>query len=70
MAAKAIQPVALDRETRATLPTSEAAFHLNRSEQTLRIWASRESGALRPIRICGRLAWSVAEIRTLLGVAA
>jgi len=66
MAMKTIQPLAL--ETRTALPTPEAAQHLNRSQQTLRIWACKESGPLRPIRINGRLAWKTADIRALLGV--
>lgn len=70
MAVKTIQPVALEREIRASLPTSEAAFHLNRAQQTLRLWAMREDGPLRPMRINGRLAWPVADIRKVLGVAA
>jgi len=69
MAAIAFQPVALERETRAALPTNEAAFHLNRAQQTLRLWACYEDGPLRPIRINGRLAWPVAELRRVLGVA-
>lgn len=69
MAVKTIQPVALEREIRASLPTSEAAFHLNRAQQTLRLWAIREDGPLRPMRINGRLAWWVADIRRVLGVA-
>lgn len=68
MAAIAFQPVALERETRAALPTNEAAFHLNRAQQTLRLWACYEDGPLRPIRINGRLAWPVAELRRVLGV--
>jgi hypothetical protein len=60
----------LDRETRATLPTPEAAFHLNRAQQTLRIWAMRECGPIRPLRVNGRLAWPVAELRRLLNVQA
>lgn len=64
------QFVPIEHETRAALPTFEAAFHLNRAQQTLRIWACRENGPLRPIRICGRLAWPVAEIKRLLGVRA
>jgi len=68
MATKAIQPVSLQQEARANLPTNEAAFHLNRAEQTLRLWACDESGPLRPIRINGRLAWPVAELRRVLGV--
>jgi hypothetical protein len=60
--------VRLDKENRATLPTCEAARHLNRADQTLRLWACREDGPLRPVRIAGRLAWRVADIRRLLGV--
>ena len=59
----------LATETRTTLPTHEAAFHLNRRQQTLRGWACKEDGPLRPIRISGRLAWPVAELRRVLGVA-
>lgn len=70
MAAKTIQPVSLERETRATLPTPEAAFHLNRAQQTLRLWAMRENGPIRPLRVHGRLAWPVSELRRLLGVTA
>ncbi|HCY16915.1 MAG TPA: hypothetical protein DHV21_13220 [Curvibacter sp.] len=58
----------LDRETRSALPTPEAAFHLNRAQQTLRLWAMRENGPIRPIRIHGRLAWPVSELRRLLNV--
>ena len=59
--------IRIDAETRTSLPTGEAAYHLNRKQQTLRIWACRESGPIRPIRVNGRLAWPVAEIRKLLG---
>lgn len=59
----------LDREHRAALPTAEAARHLNRAEQTLRLWAMRENGPIRPLRINGRLAWPTAELRRLLGCA-
>ena len=68
MANASIHTVSLDRETRATLPTPEAAFHLNRAQQTLRLWAMRENGPIRPIRIHGRLAWPVAELRRILQV--
>ena len=66
MAMKVIQPLAL--ETRTALPTPEAAQQLNRSQQTLRIWACKETGPLRPIRVHGRLQWKTADIRALLGV--
>lgn len=61
-----VQP--LDNESRSVLPTSEAATHLGRAEQTLRIWACYGSGPIRPVRVHGRLAWPVADIRRLLGV--
>jgi hypothetical protein len=63
---KIFTPVPLTVEVRATLPTKEAAFHLHRSQQTLRLWACQENGPIRPIRVNGRLAWSVAAIRNLL----
>ncbi|SEQ33441.1 DNA-binding protein [Giesbergeria anulus] len=66
MAMKTIQPLA--QETRTALPTPEAAQHLNRSPQTLRIWACKENGPLRPIRVHGRLQWKTADLRALLGV--
>lgn len=59
----------LESVNRPTVPTPQAAYYLNRAQQTLRIWACREDGPLRPIRVNGRLAWSVAEIKRLLTVA-
>lgn len=70
MVAKTVQLVPLDQEPRTALTTAEAAAHLNRAQQTLRLWAMREDGPLRPIRVNGRLAWPVSELRRLLGVAA
>jgi hypothetical protein len=64
------QVVPLDRERRACVNTETAAFHLGRQAQTLRGWACLENGPLRPIRVNGRLAWPVAELRRLLGVSA
>jgi hypothetical protein len=57
---------ALDAETRPTVTTAAAAYYFNRREQTLRTWACLENGPLRPLRINGRLAWPVAEIKRLL----
>ncbi len=68
MATKAIQLIPLAQETRSALPTPEAAGHLSRAQQTLRLWACLENGPLRPLRINGRLAWPVAELRRVLGV--
>ena len=58
----------LETETRSAIPTDNAAYHLNRKSQTLRTWACFENGPIRPVRINGRLAWPVAEIRNLLVV--
>lgn len=60
---------ALDVVTRTHLSTAEAAYHLGLRPQTLRIHACRETGPVRPIRVCGRLLWPVAEIKKVLGVA-
>jgi hypothetical protein len=70
MEAHSLQPRSLERETRAALHTSEAAYHLNRAQQTLRLWAMREDGPIRPLRIHGRLAWPTARIKELVGVPA
>lgn len=58
----------LEQVTRPTVPTDAAAYYLNRKSQTLRAWACLENGALRPIRINGRLAWPVREIKKVLGM--
>jgi hypothetical protein len=55
----------LDQESRSHVETACAAFHLTRKPQTMRAWACLENGPLRPLRINGRLAWPVAEIRRL-----
>jgi hypothetical protein len=56
----------LDYEKRTVLSTNEAAFHLGRRPQTLRKWACYEDGPLRPVRIMGRLAWKVADIKKIV----
>jgi hypothetical protein len=48
------------------LPTDEAAAALNRRPQTLRKWACLENGPIRPVRINGRLAWLVSDLRALI----
>ena len=61
----------LHLEDRSHVTTAVMCRHLNRKEQTARGWASADSApaGLRPLRINGRLAWPVAGIRALLGVA-
>jgi hypothetical protein len=57
----------LENETRFAVETACAAFHVNRRPQTMRSWACFENGPIRPIRVNGRLAWRVSDIRTMLG---
>jgi len=59
----------IEEETRTHVSTACAAFWLNREEQTLRSWASLQNGKVNPIRVNGRLAWPVAEIKKVLGIA-
>ena len=56
----------LQKVTRPTVPTAQAAYYLNRRPQTLRSWASVENGPIRPIRVNGRLAWPVLQMRAIL----
>lgn len=60
----------LELVTSPSVPTEQAAHYLNRRPQTLRGWACAETfpAGLRPLRINGRLAWSVGGLRRLLGV--
>jgi hypothetical protein len=59
----------LEQINRPNVPTEQAAYYLDRRPQTMRLWAMNESGPLRPMRINGRLAWPVSELRRVLGVA-
>jgi hypothetical protein len=59
----------LEQVTRPSVNTAAAAFYLSRKPQTLRMWACYDDGPIRPQRIHGRLAWGVADLRSLLGLA-
>ena len=60
----------LEQVNRPTVDTAAAAHYLNRRPQTLRTWAMNDgTGPVRCIRINGRLAWPVSELRRVLGVA-
>ena len=58
----------LELVTRPAVDTAAAAYYLTRQPQTLRGWACLENGPIRPIRINGRLAWKVEDLRRVLGV--
>lgn len=58
----------LSLETRSGVDTKCAAFHLNRSPQTLRKWAmGTQNAPILPERVNGRLRWSTARLRELCG---
>jgi hypothetical protein len=56
----------LTDEQRSHVGTAAAAYHLNRTPQTLRVWACYGKGPITCTRIQGRLAWPVEQLRTLL----
>lgn len=58
----------LETVTSPAVPTHQAAYYLNRQPQTLRVWACCENGPIRPLRINGRLAWRVADIKAIMKV--
>jgi hypothetical protein len=58
----------LESVTRPTVDTRAAAYYLNRRPQTLRAHACHDDWVIRPIRVNGRLAWPVSELRRILGV--
>ena len=58
----------LETVSKPMLTTAEAAHYFNRQPQTLRGWACKEDGPLRPVRVHGRLGWLVSDIREVLGV--
>lgn len=58
----------LANESRPAVDTATAAYYLSRRPQTLRGWAYKNNGPIKPLNIGGRLAWPVAELKRLLGV--
>lgn len=58
----------LKTERRELVGTQQAALYLGRCQETLRLWARDPGRApLAPVRIGGRYAWRVADIRALRG---
>ncbi len=56
----------MEQVTRPTVPTDQAAYYLNRRPQTMRAWSSLQNGPIRAIRVHGRLAWPMDQIKMLL----
>jgi hypothetical protein len=57
----------LETVQRPLLGTNAAAFYLNARAQTMRLWASRDKGPIRPVRIGGRLRWRTSDVKRLVG---
>lgn len=55
----------LDEVTTPNVDTAAAAYYLLRRRNTLRVWAMR-GHPIKVLRVNGRLAWPVAEIRRLV----
>ena len=62
----------LESVTKPNLTTRELAFYSNMAEQTWRVKACYDTApeGLRPLRVCGKLAWPTAGVKKLLGVSA
>lgn len=56
----------LAQETKTAVTTEVAAYYLSRKPQTLRAWACLDNGPIRPVRVHGRLSWSIADIQSVL----
>lgn len=54
------------RQLPEILDTAAAAAAINRRPQTLRKWACKGCGPIRPVRIHGRLGWRVDDLRRLI----
>ena len=52
---------------RLGVTTEEAAILLGRKPQTLRKWASYQTGPIQPVRIGARLQWRLADLQRLIG---
>lgn len=61
----------LEQQNKPALSTDELCFYIGVKPQTARVWACKESGPLRPIRLPGSalLRWSTVELKALLKVA-
>ena len=60
----------LETVTKPNLTTAELAYYSNMAAQTWRVKACYDTApeGLRPLRVCGKLAWPTAGAKKLLGV--
>lgn len=61
----------LELVTKPHLTTAELAYYTNMATQSWRVKACYDTApeGLRPLRVCGKLAWPTAGAKKLLGVA-
>lgn len=61
----------LEQVTKPNLTTAELAFYSNMAAQSWRVKACYDTApdGLRPLRVCGKLAWPTVGAKKLLGVA-
>ena len=59
----------LELVTKPNLTTKELCHYANIAEQTAWVWACKETGPVRPIRIGRRLQWATKAVKQLCGVA-
>ena len=59
----------LELVTKPNLTTKELCHYSNIAEQTAWVWACKETGPVRPIRIGRRLQWATKAVKQLCGVA-
>jgi hypothetical protein len=61
----------LELVTKPNLTTAELAYYSNMATQSWRVKACYDTApeGLRPLRVCGKLAWPTAGAKKLLGVA-
>lgn len=58
----------LEMVTKPLLTTGELCHYTNIAQQTAWLWACKESGPVRPVRIGRRLGWPTAAVKKLCGV--
>jgi predicted DNA-binding transcriptional regulator AlpA len=59
----------LEAVTKPNLTTKEFCHYTNLAEQTAWLYACKETGPIRPIRIGRKLNWPTSEVKKLCGVA-
>lgn len=59
----------LEAVSKPLLTTGEFCYYTNLAKQTAWLWACKENGKIRPVRIGGKLGWPTKATKELCGVA-